>query len=275
MVAAALATGLAGCGGSSDPLTAVSTAVDTSLAHTFSARLTLTGAGALGAKPHDVLHASGIFDVRRGLAYERVDLPGPLDQNKLPPRDFLVFLPTKIFLYPAAQRALPAGKSVISVPLTGSGAGATRFVAQAMGLNALLLLDEIAAGGAAAAKTGSEVVAHVPFVDYRVTIDLRRALSRVHGPFARAERLAIRQELAALGPGRSVFKVAVRTDGAGFVRELHATVPGLKLGTLALDLHGYGATFKPSYPKDAQVVSLASLAGAWSFSAHWPWVLGG
>jgi hypothetical protein len=164
------------------------------------------------------------------------------------------------------------------VPLTGPGvavSGATRFVGQAMGLNALLLLDEIATGGSSAVRTGSEVVAHVPFVDYRVTIDLRRALSRVHGPFVRAERLAIRQELAALGPGRSVVQVAVRTDGAGFVRELHATVPGLKLGTLALDLHGYGATFKPSYPTAAQVVSLASLAGAWSFSAHWPWILGG
>jgi hypothetical protein len=278
LFAALLATGLAGCGGSSDPLTSVSAAVHTSLAHTFSARLTLTGAEALGAKPKEELHGSGVFDVRRGLAYERVDLPGPLDQNKRPPRDFLVFLPTKIFLAPAAQRALPEGKSVISVPLTGpgtAGAGATRFVAQAMGLNPLLLLDEIAAGGAAAAKTGSEVVEHVPFVDYRVTIDLRRALPRVHGPFARAERLAIRQELAALGPGRSVVHVAVRTDGAGFVRGLHATVPGAKLGRLALELHGYGATFEPSYPSDAQVVSLASLAGSWSWSPHWPWVLGG
>ena len=278
LVAALVATGLAGCGGSSDPLTSVSAAVHTSLAHTFSARLTLTGAEALGAKPKEVLHASGIFDVGRGLAYERVDLPGPLDKNKLPPRDFLVFLPTKIFLYPAAQRALPAGKSVISVRLTDpepAGAGATRFVAQAIGLNALLLLDEIAAGGTAAAKTGSEVVDHVPFVDYRVTVDLRQALDHVRGPFARAERLAITQELAALGPGRSVVQVAVRADGAGFVRDLHASVPGLKLGTLAMDLHGYGATFKPSYPAAAQLVSLASLAGAWSWSPHWPWVLGG
>ena len=276
--AALAATGLAGCGGSSDALTEVSTAVDTSLAHTFSARLTLTGAEALGAKPNEVLHASGIFDVGRGLAYERVDLPGPLDQNKLPPRDFLVFLPTKIFLYPTPQRALPAGTSVISVRLAdpeSAGAGATRFVAQAMALNPVLLLDEIAAGGTAAARTGSEVVNHVPFIDYRVTIDLRRALDRVHGPFARAERLAIRQELAALIPGHSVVQVAVRNDGAGFVRELHATFPGSKLGKLALDLHGYGATFKPSYPTAAQVVSLTSLAGAWSWSPHWPWVLGG
>src|SRR6202040_277488 len=115
--------------------------------------------------PKEALLAAGAFDVRRGLAYERGDLPGPLDPNKQPPRAFLVFLSTKIFLAPAAQRALPAGKSVISVPLTGPKAaagGSTYFVAQAIGLNPLLLLDEIAAGGVAAVRTSSEVIGHVP-----------------------------------------------------------------------------------------------------------------
>jgi hypothetical protein len=277
LLAALLATGLAGCGGSSDPLASVTSAVDTSLSHTFSARLSLTGAEALGAKPQQELLGAGTFDISRGLGYERVDLPGPVDQNGRPPRDFVVFLPTKIFLAPAAQRALPEGKSVIVVPLTGPkarAAGATRFVAQAMGLNPLLLLDEIAAGATAAEKTGTELVQHVHFTDYRVTVDLRRALARVRGPFARAERLAIKQQLAALGPGRSVVDVDVRTDGAGFVRFLHATVPGSKLGKVALELHGYGATFEPTYPAAAQVVSLASLAGAWGWSPHWPWALG-
>jgi hypothetical protein len=274
-VAALVATGLTGCGGSSDPLSSVSTAAHTSLAHIFLADLTLTGADALGARPTEQLLGAGAFDVARGLAYERVDLPGPLDQNKRPPRDFLVFLPTKIYLSPAAQSALPPGRSVISVPLTPrvtAAAGASRFVAQATALNPLLLLDEIIDGGVSAVKTGSEVVEHVPFVDYRVSVDLRRALSRVHGPFVRAERLAIRHQLAA---GGSVVEIAVRIDGAGFVRGLHATVPGSRLGRLALDLHGYGKTFTPNYPAPAQIVTLASLAGAWSWSPHWPWVLGG
>jgi hypothetical protein len=271
-------TGLVGCGGSSDPLTSVSAAVHTSLTHTFVGGVTMIGAEALGAKPKQRLLATGVFDVGRGLGYERVDLPGPLDQNKVPPRDFLVFLRTKILLTPAAKRALPDGKSVISVPLTGpeaASAASTRFVAQAMGLNPVLLLDEIAAGGTAAAKTSSEVVAHVPFVNYRVTVDLRRALRRLRGPFARAERVAVRQELAALGPGRSVVHVAVRTDGAGFVRLLQATIPGSKLGTLSLDLHGYGATFKASYPEGAQLVPLSSLIGTAAWTAHAPWALAG
>ena len=236
--AALVAIGLTGCAGSTDPLTSVSTAVDTSLSHAFNARVKLTGAEALGAKPKGELLGAGTFDVGRGLGYERVDLPGPLDQAKRPPRDYLVFLRDKIFLAPAAQSALPEGKSVISVPLTGAGAaaaGANRFVAQAMGLNPVLLLDEIAAGGTAATKTGSELVQHVHFTDYRVTVNLRRALSRVHGPFARAERIAIRQQLAALGPGRAVVEIDVRTDSAGFVRGLDTTIPGAKLGKVALE----------------------------------------
>jgi hypothetical protein len=44
----------------------------------------------------------------------------------------------------------------------------------------------------------------------------------------------------------------------------------LKLGRLALDLHGYGATFEPSYPAAAQVISLSALADAWAWSPHWP-----
>ena len=51
-------------GMTSDPLTSVSTAVRPSLAQTFSVRLTSTGAEALGAKPNEELHGSGIFDVR-------------------------------------------------------------------------------------------------------------------------------------------------------------------------------------------------------------------
>src|SRR5262249_39498511 len=87
---------LTGCGGSSNALTAVSQVVRTSLSHTFSVRVTLTGAAALGAKAKEELQAAGVVDEHRGLSYERVDLPGPLDRNKQPPRDFLIFTTAKI-----------------------------------------------------------------------------------------------------------------------------------------------------------------------------------
>jgi hypothetical protein len=275
LLAAAVATGLAGCGGSSDPLTAVSAAARTSLSEAFIASLTLTGAQALGATSSQQLLAKGVFDRTQGLAYERVDLPGALDKNKRPPRDFLIFLSTKILLTPATQVALPAGKSVISVPLAGLEAtarSAAPFVEQAMGLNPQLLLDEIVRGGVAASRTGSEVVGHVPFVDYRVTVDLPRALAGASGPFARAERLAIKAELASLASGQTRVHIAVRVDGAGFVRALQAIVPGSKLGALAIELSGYGAKFVPSYPPKAQIVPLASLTGSKAWTAQSPWV---
>lgn len=252
-------------------------AARTSLSETFVARLLLTGPAALGAKPQDRLLGKGAFDVGRGLAYERVDLPGPVDPNKQPKRDYLVFRPASILLAPSTQNALPTGKSIISVPVSGPGAsvsGARRFVAQAMALSPLLFLDEIIAGGTAAEKTATALVEHVHFADYRVTVDLRRALAGVDGAFAPAERIAIRQQLAALGPRRSTVEIAVRTDSAGFVRGLQAMVPGSKLGRVALDLHSYGIKLEPSRLARSQVISLRSLAGAWGWSPHWPWLLG-
>src|SRR5207253_8892620 len=103
--------------GAPAPLTAVSAAVRTSESHVFLTSLTLSGPGALGAKPAQQLLGKGVFDVHRGLAYERVDLPGPLDRNNRPPRDYLVFSSTRILLSPAAQSALPPGKKVIAVTL--------------------------------------------------------------------------------------------------------------------------------------------------------------
>jgi hypothetical protein len=257
---------------STDSLGSVTGAAKTSLGHTFIGSVTLAGADALGAKPSQTLTAKGLFDAKRGVAFERVDLPGPLDRNKVPPRDGLIFVPGKLYLAPAAQERLPRGRSEIIVPLAASASA--RFVTQAMALNPVLLLDEIVAGGTSAEKTGSEVIVHVPYTDYLVTVDLRRALGRLDGLSARAERVAIRRELAALG-GRRTVQIAVRTDGAGFVRLLHTTVPGANLGRLTFDLHAYGIGYTPNYPTPAQTVTLASLAGAWGWSPHWPWVLGG
>jgi hypothetical protein len=269
------AAGLAGCGGPSDPLASVLAAVRNSQSHTFIADVALTGAEALGARPTQQLLGRGAFDVRRGLAYERVDLPGPLDANKRPSRDYLVYQSTRILIAPAARTALPAGKRIIAVPLARRGAEdaiAAQFVEQAMGLNPLLLLDQIAWGGAAASKTGSELLKHVHFTDYGVKVDLRRALARLRGPFARAERLATREELAALGSGRSVVHVTVRVDSAGFVRGLEATVPGSRLGSLEMDLYGYGTRFEPSFPTAAEIVQLRSLVTSSAWTPQSPWI---
>ena len=142
-----------------------------------------------------------------------------------------------------------------------------------MAVNPVLLLDEIATGATAATKTGTEVVLHVPFTNYRVTVNLRQALARVSGPYARAERIAIRQQLKALRRGRSSVHFNVRTDGAGFVRHLETTVPGSKLGRITLTLSGYGSTVGIKQPQDQEVIAITSLLRANPQPQHWPWIL--
>jgi len=271
-----VAAGLAGCGAATDPLASVSRATETSRANTYIGNVTATGAAALGARPGQQLHGTGAFDSSRRLAFERIDLPGPLDANKRPPRAYLVFAPRRILVTPAPGSALPPGKSLISVPLPAraeTDALAARFVQQAMGLTPQLQLDQILWGGTSAAKTGSVTLDHIPYIDYRVQVDLRRALARARGPFARAERTAIRHELAALGPRRHVVPVDVRLDSAGFVRRLRTTVPGSGLGALAMDLSGYGVTFKPSFPPASQLVGIGALEGSSAWTPRSPWSL--
>jgi hypothetical protein len=278
-VAAVLAgAGLAGCGGATDPMPTVTRATETSRADSYIGNVTATGAAALGARPAQRLHGVGAFDSNRRLAFERVDLPGPLDANKVPPRAYLVFAPRRILVIPAAGSPLPPGKKVISVALPAraeTDPHAARFVQQAMGLNPQLQLDQILWGGTSAAETGSETLDHVPYTDYRVQVDLRRALARAQGPFARAERTAIRHELAALGQSRHVVPVDVRIDSAGYVRRLRTTVPGSGLGALAMDLATYGATFKPSFPPASQVVGFGALEASTAWAPQSPWRLAG
>src|SRR5437868_15229385 len=88
-----VALALAGRGGSSDRLQAAVAVAKSSSSQTFEARLTLTGVHAFGVTPAP-LQGKGAF-LSNGIVYERVDLPGPLDKNKTPPRDYLVVLPAK------------------------------------------------------------------------------------------------------------------------------------------------------------------------------------
>jgi hypothetical protein len=273
LAAVLIAIGLTACGGSSDPLKSAVGAARHSLSFPVIANLTLTGADAFGTAPTE-LHGKGVFSA--GLAFERVDLPGPLDKNKRPPRDYLVVMPAKIYLEPAAHAALPSGKSWVTVPLPAHGAASEdvgHFVMQVEGLNPRLLLKEIVWGATKAAKTGSTIVNHVPLVGYRVTVDLRHALAAASGPADAAERIAIEQQLAALGSGRSVVQVAIQVDGAGFVDRLRTTVPGARLGSIAMDLTGYGATFRPTFPPAAQIVSLATLRSSPAWTPQSPWIL--
>ena len=187
---------------------------EASLDHTFLITLTLTGAELLGSNSEQTLRGAGAFDKRHGRGFTQIAFPRSLDQQRAS-QVYLFYFPTTIFLHPTPESAIPSGKRLISVSLVSPQKPATnRFIAQAMAVNPVLLLDEIATGATAATKTGTEVVLHVPLTNYRVTVNLRRALARVSGPYARAERIAIKQQLKALRQGRSSVHFNVRTDGA-------------------------------------------------------------
>ena len=61
----------------------------------------------------------------------------------------------------------------------------------------MLLLDEIAWGARSASSVGARVVQSVPMEEYRVSVDLARALSAAGGLGAAAIAAAIEQELDA------------------------------------------------------------------------------
>jgi hypothetical protein len=265
---------LASCGGHSDSLHSVTGAARTSLAQVPVARLILTNPRAFGGAPAEV-HGLGAFIFPSGVGYERVDLPGPLDKNGKPPRDFLDFFPGEIDIYPAAQAALPAGKRWIAVRLSPTPTGqAARFVAQAEALAPRVWLEKIVWGGTSARSRGAVVVNHVPFSTYDVTVDLRRALASAKSTGDHGARIALEQELAALG-GHSVVHFSVWVNGEGNIARLDGVAAGTKLGSIRLDLYSYGVKLQSARPAVRQLVPFASVRGSKVWSSHSPWVFRG
>lgn len=246
---AGLAFALAGCGASSDPLHTALTAVTKTLSDTALGRLSLSGGDVFGVGDAPVL-GKGAYVFTSGVGYEAIDRPGGAG------RVFLVFLPTKVYVAPSSPTALPSGKSWISAALVGPNAAAARFpglAAQLEGLNPQLLLDEIVWGAVAVAHVGDPVVNHLPLSEYRVTVDLPRALSRATGPAAGAMRSAIDQELATLATrptasDRRRVPITIWLDGPGRLVRVEAAVPGSRLGTVSFALSGFGSTFAASFP---------------------------
>jgi hypothetical protein len=275
-LAAFLCPGLlvAGCGGGGGgrPLESVQSAVRSSLSQVPIVRPILGNPRAFGGAPAQV-SGLGAFLFASEHGYERLDLPGTLDANGKPPRDFLDFLPGEIDLYPAAQTALPAGKRWIRLPLSSaSSAPAARFVEQAEAVAPTIWLDEILWGARSATSRGTVVVNHVPFSTYDVAVDLRRAATAAKDHGELGLRIALEQELAALGGGH-VAHVTVWRDGQGRIAQLQGTVPGTGLGSVRLDLFGYGTKVTPTSPPQAQLVPFTSIVGSKAWTASSPWVL--
>jgi hypothetical protein len=160
---------------------------------------------------------------------------------------------------PAPAGALPAGKLWISLPLSGRGASG-RFAAQAQGLVPELPLDELAWGARAASYVGSRVVGQVPMDEYKVSVDLTKALAAARRAGRAAVVSGLDSERRAAGSGRLTIHVWI--DGPGYVGRIDAPVPGSGLGTTSLVFTSFTRRYTGTAPPPSQIVPLASLPRA-------------
>jgi hypothetical protein len=258
--ACATVVAFAGCRSSADPLHAVRTAAANTLALRAQSTSIMTGSRLFGPSPTIVVR--GEFSFPTGLGYAAVQIPAR--GSRASGTAYLVFLPTKLWVKPLSSASLPAGDLWVSTKLAGAQAPGTAppslaLVAEA--LNPQLLLAEIATGAVAASSAGHRVVAHVPYTEYVVSVDLARALAaqRTSG----ALRIAMTEQLAALraagGPGaKSHLRVVARIDGAERLAQLQFSLPGSKLGTVETELWKFGSPVPLSLPLTSETSDVAS-----------------
>ena len=113
------------------------------------------------------------------------------------------------------------------------------LAAQVEGLAPELALSEIAWGGTHATHVGRRVVGHLPLDEYRVTVDLERALARAKRAGRPAVAAAIASELQRGGARR--VPVTIWVNGPGYVAQLEKAAPGTGLGTTSYSFSGFAA----------------------------------
>jgi hypothetical protein len=259
----------AGCGASPDPLQQVVGAAKKTLALPgVSYDVTFDGSRLFGPSV-DLLGGRAAYDFTTGVGYEALTLRYRTGGNR---KLYLDYLPAAVYLapWPTPAGLLPAGKIWISVAFTGAGAAANRpLAAQVEGLAAELPLEEVAWGARTASHVGTRVVRHVPMEEYRVSVDLAKALSATRRKGRVAAAAAIEGELRAARSGRLSFTVLV--TGAGHVATIEKAIPGSGLGTASFSFSSFHAQFNRSRPRPSQTVPLASITEArflWKIAAR-------
>jgi hypothetical protein len=254
-VAVAAAVALCGCGASGTPLHKVSGAVSKTLAVTWARYEIALERPRLFAAPIVVQGGRAAYDFRTGLGYEFLQLQLRHRSYQtlycdLEPATFLL-APS-----PAPDGVLPAGKTWISVPLTGAAADRV-LAAQAEGLAPVLLLDEVAWGAQGASSAGTRVVENVPMNEYRVSVNLTTALSAARKARRGSIAAAIEQELHA-SPSRRV-SIVVWVSGPGYIGKVESQVPGSGLGTVSFSFSSFTRPYTGTRPPASQIARLASL----------------
>jgi hypothetical protein len=256
IVVAVAAAALGGCGTSADPFRQATGAATKTLAVRWARYELALERPRLFASPIATLGGRAAYDFRTGLDYEFLQLKLRAGSYQTL---FFDLEPTTFLLAPspAPAGALPAGKVWISVPLAGPGSDRA-ITAQAEGLAPVLLLDEVAWGARSASSLGARVVENVPMDEYRVSVDLAKALSAARSARHDGIAAAIEQELNASAFGR--VSILVWVGGPGYVGKIESAVPGSGLGTVSFWFLSYTKPYTGTVPPGSQIVSLASLA---------------
>lgn len=250
VLVAAASLALAGCGSSADPLGRARKAANKTLGLTgVSYDLRLKGQSLFPG----LLGGRAAYDLRSGLGYEALTLKNADGSTR---KLFFDFLPAAFYLmpYPAPPGLLPAGKGWISVPVVAGDP----LAAQVEGLAPELALSEVAWGGEQATHVGRRVVRHVPLDEYRVTVDLRTALTRARRAGRPAVAAAIESELRNAGSRR--VPVTVWVNGPGYVARLDKAAAGTGLGTASFSFSGFAEKFSRTTPDPATIVPLVAIA---------------
>jgi hypothetical protein len=238
------------CGSSPDPLVQATNAARKTLGlNGVTYDLRLRGQNLVPG----LLGGRAAYDLSSGLGYEALTLKTADGSTR---KLFFDFLPAAFYLapYPAPSGLLPAGKTWISVPIVAGDP----LASQVEGLAPELALAEIAWGGEQATHVGRRVVQHVPLDEYRVTVDLQKALARAKHAGRPAVAAAIESEIRRGGSKR--VPVTVWVNGPGYVAQVEKTLPGTGLGTASFSLSSFAARFNRTTPDPATIVPLVSIA---------------
>jgi hypothetical protein len=241
---------LCGCGSSPDPLSRATDAAKKTLAlpgtsYTLRLRGQQLFPGLLGGR--------AAYDFKSGLGYEALTLQNKDGSTR---KLYFDFQPRAFYLtpYPAPAGLLPAGKTWISLPVVAGDP----LAAQIEGLAPELALSEVAWGGEQAAHVGRRIVGHVPLDEYRVTVDLRKALAQAKRSGRPAIAAAIASELQSGGSPR--IPVTVWVNGPGYAAQVEKSKPDAGLGTASFAFTGFADKFGTNAPDPSQIAPLVSIA---------------
>ena len=252
---------------SAKDLQALKGAAAAGLSETATFTISLDGATVFGRSPS--VHGSGSFDFRapRGTV--------SLSPSGTTLNEPLVFAPQAVYIRPpASSESLPKGKAWIMANLSDTRALSTNlpdFVTEVESLNPALTLSEVLWGGTSAARSGTDTIRGQKASRYDVKVDLEQALAAASGSAQAPLALALKAEIRSLSgsaapasasSGSAQIEVRAWVGDSGRLLRARLTPPGAGVGTMTLDLTGFGTAVQAGIPPADQVADVAAITPA-------------